>query len=96
MLFDSSEILKGKKKKSLECFPFDKLFPTHIDFVGQPWEILSKHIGKIEPNSIINFWTFGRFNMSDIINYILRQTGTCKINACTWAISIDAVNTILY
>jgi hypothetical protein len=95
MLFDSSDVLEKRKKKSIEYFPFDKLFPTHIHFVGQPWEILSKHIGKIEQGAIINFWTFGRFNMADVINYLLRQVGACKVNACTWAISIDAVNTIL-
>lgn len=83
------------QKKPIETFAFDKCFPKHVSFIGEPWEILSKHIGKLEQGAIINFWTFGRYAMADIVNHILRQIGQCKINACTWAISTDAVNTLL-
>ena len=94
-LFDISETIKKRKEKPIETFTFDSYFPKHISFVGEPWTILSKHIGKLEKGSVVNFWTFGRYAMADVVNYIVRQIGPCKVNACTWAITTDSVNTIL-
>ncbi|MDL2297249.1 hypothetical protein LJC37_04760 [Bacteroidales bacterium OttesenSCG-928-E04] len=76
-------------------FPYDSYFPESVSFVGEPWTILSKHIGKLEHNSVVNFWTFGRYAMHDIINYVCRQIGACKVAACTWAISEKAVTQVL-
>lgn len=86
----------GKQQQQPECFSYDSYFPQSISFVGEPWTILSKHIGKLEHNSVVNFWTFGRYAMHDIINYVCRQIGTCSVNACTWAITEKAVSQILH
>lgn len=86
---------KNQRKALNHEFSFDHLFPTHVDFVGHPWDILSKHIGNIEQNSVINFWSFGRYAMHDVINYIIRKIGPCVVSACTWAISEKAVQLIL-
>jgi hypothetical protein len=90
-----NKLIKKEKNVNRESFTFDKLFPSHVSFVGEPWEILSKHIGKLEDNSIVNFWTLGRYSMHNLINYIVRQTGPVSVNAYTWAISVDAVQSIL-
>ena len=95
MLLTISELKKKPPKNQTETFAYDNYFPKHVSFIGEPWAILSKHIGKIEKGSVVNFWTFGRYAMADILNYILRQTGAASVNACTWAITVDAVNVIL-
>ena len=93
--FDNLADKAAKKQQQPDCFPYDSYFPESVSFVGEPWTILSKHIGKLEQNVVVNFWTFGRYAMHDIINYICRQIGTCKVAACTWAISEKAVTQIL-
>jgi len=98
MLFNPHEILTKSTNNQISKtkeFAFDCYFPKHTTFVGEPWSILSKHIGDIKKGSVINFWTSGRYAMTDIINYIVRQTGPVKVNACTWAITTDAVNMIV-
>ena len=95
MLFNPINVATTKKEKQPDEFAFDKYFPKHVSFVGEPWSILSKHIGKLEKESIINFWTFGRYAMADIVNYILRQVGPASVSACTWAITVDAANTLI-
>lgn len=96
MLVDISDILASRNKSKIEDFPYDKLFPAHVDFVGEPWTILSKHIGKLEPGMIYNFWTFGRYAMCEVLTYILRQVGPSSVQACTWAISKDAALDIVH
>lgn len=93
--FNTIAARSEKKQQQPDHFPYDKFFPEPVSFVGEPWTILSKHIGKLEHNSVVNFWTFGRYAMHDIINYICRQIGMCKITACTWAITEKAVTQIL-
>lgn len=95
MIVDVSSIISGDKKP-IEIYPFDKCFPDHVAFSDERSRILKSLIGRIQPGMIINFWTDGRIAMHDILNYILRQVGPCKVVACTWAISEDSVNDILY
>ena len=52
--FESAKRDECKREAPAMEFSFDHLFPTHVNFVGDPWEILSKHLGIIEQNSIIN------------------------------------------
>ena len=95
MLVDLNKLFEPKNESKTDAFAFDHLFPKSVDFKGEPHSILIKHIGKLEQNSIINFWTFGRWAMHDLLNYIVRQTGPVSVNACTWAICEDAVQVIL-
>jgi len=95
MLLDIKHIVSKETNKNSPEFAFDHYFPEHISFVGNPWDVLSKHIGTLQQGAIINFWTSGRFSTADVINYILRQIGPAKVNACTWAISTDSVKTLL-
>jgi hypothetical protein len=96
-LIDFSSIANRseKKRQQPEHYPYDHYFPESVSFVGEPWEILSKHIGKLEAGAVVNFWTFGRYAMHDIISYVCRQIGICSVSACTWAITEKAVTQVL-
>lgn len=96
-LIDFSQLNTRKESKSRQAdsFPYDSYFPQSVSFVGEPWEILSKHIGPLQHDSVVNFWTFGRYAMHDIISYVCRQIGPCNVTACTWAITEKAVTQIL-
>jgi len=93
--FNSIADRSQKKQQQHEHYPYDHYFPQSVSFIGEPWTILSKHIGKLEQGAVINFWTFGRYAMHDIINYVCRQIGACSVSACTWAITEKAVTQIL-
>lgn len=84
-----------RKPMKLSDYPYDAMFPKSVDFVGEPWEILSKHIGQIEHGGIYNFWTFGRYCMTDIINHLLRITGPADVTATTWSLNAASVQTML-
>ena len=86
---------KQAKTKAAEAYPYDTYFPESVSFIGEPWTTLSKHIGRIEQGAVINFWTFGRYAMHDLISHICRQIGPCNVTACTWAITEKAVTQIL-
>lgn len=95
-MFQLKETVAPKRKpQKLSDYPYDPLFPQHIDFVGEPWEILSKHIGQVEKGGLYNFWTFGRYCMTDIINHLLRITGPADVTATTWSLNAASVQTML-
>jgi len=95
MIVDVSSVISDTPKP-IETFPYDKCFPEHVQFSDEKSRILKNLIGKIQPGMVINFWTDGRIAMHEILNYLLRQVGPCKVVACTWAISEDAINDILF
>lgn len=88
-------VAPSRKPMKLSDYPYDAMFPKNIDFVGEPWDILSKHIGRIEHGGIYNLWTFGRYCMTDIINHLLRITGPADVTATTWSLNADSVQTML-
>ena len=88
-------VAPSRKPMKLSDYPYDAMFPKNIDFVGEPWDILSKHIGRIEHGGIYNLWTFGRYCMTDIINHLLRITGPADVTATTWSLNTDSVQTML-
>ncbi|MBQ4441602.1 MAG: hypothetical protein II899_05815 [Bacteroidales bacterium] len=93
--FSNYQARKQAKTKAAEAYPYDTYFPESVSFIGEPWTTLSKHIGCIEQGAVINFWTFGRYAMHDLISHICRQIGPCNVTACTWAITEKAVTQIL-
>lgn len=64
-------------------------------FSGTPLEILKKHIGEIDFNRTTHFVTSGRWSMSDLLIYILRQTGPADVLVASWSISEIAMRQIL-
>lgn len=77
--------------------PYSPVDAGEVDVLcqGEPYDILRAHVGKLEQNQIINFWTFGRYAMHHILSYVLSQTGPADVVACTWAISTRAVDDLL-
>lgn len=63
--------------------------------VGEPYDIVRAHLGELNQNEIVNFWTFGRYAMHHVLKYVLSQTGPADVAACTWAISTRAVEDLL-
>ena len=98
-LIDLNQIhnkLQGEKNKNKS--PYNPLLNQQGNTIciGEPYETLKEHIGIIEQNQIINFWTFGRYAMHHVLKHILQQIGHADIIACTWAISKPAVEDILF
>lgn len=91
--FSSPQRQDGPEK--MQSLPYDAMFPEHVDMCGEPWDILSKHIGEIRQGGIYNFWTFGRYAMCDVINHLLRQTGPADVAATTWSLNAESVKTLL-
>ena len=44
---------------------------------------------------MINFWSYGRWSMHDLMIYILKQTGPADVLVTTWSISEAAVREML-
>lgn len=66
-----------------------------LSCIGEPYDILRAHVGTLQQNHIVNFWTFGRYAMHHVLRYVLAQTGPADVSACTWAISMRAVEDLL-
>lgn len=66
-----------------------------LSCVGGPYDILRAHVGELKQNQVVNFWTFGRYAMHHVLRYVLSQTGPADVTACTWAISMRAVEDLL-
>ena len=64
-------------------------------FISKPNDILSKHIGKIQKNIIINYWSWGRFGMNDLLLYLLKQTGSSDVLISTWSLSETAMRKLI-
>lgn len=93
--FGGMESRRQQKEQRANEFPYDSYFPDSVSFIGEPWTVLSKHIGRLEHGSVVNFWTFGRYAMHDVLAYVCRQIGPCRATACTWAITEKAVTQLL-
>lgn len=68
---------------------------SNVLCVGEPYIVLQNQVGELKQNSIVNFWTFGRYAMHHVLRYVLSQTGPADVVACTWAISTRAVDDLL-
>jgi hypothetical protein len=64
-------------------------------FIGKPFEILKKHIGKISLDKNIHFVTYGRWSMHDLIFYCLKQTGPAHLLIATWSISEISIRNLV-
>ncbi len=64
-------------------------------FVGKPNDILNKHLGEIENGKFYQFYSSGRFSMTDVMLHILRQTGPAHVLCGTWSISQESIDQLL-
>lgn len=63
--------------------------------INSPHEILSKKLGNISPDETIQYWSWGRFGMCDLMFYILKQTGPADILISSWSICETAIRKIV-
>ena len=94
LCIEPTQFVQEEQKKSAE-YLYDAMFPDKVELYGEPWDILSRHIGKVEPGGVYNFWTLGRYAMADIICHLLRQTGPADVAATTWSINTDSVKKMI-
>ncbi|MEG2341322.1 MAG: hypothetical protein RSA53_10510 [Odoribacter sp.] len=64
--------------------------------IANPQGTLQNQIGTLEHNVCINFWSFGSYSLHELLFYLLKQTGPAHINMCTWSISQDAIERIIF
>ena len=92
--FSRQQAERESKATSSDYKPIDA---TDIDVLcaGEPYKVIASHLGRLKQNSVVNFWTFGRYAMHHVLRYVLTQTGPADVAACTWAISQRAVDDLL-
>lgn len=91
---DKNIALRNAKHCDSHYLPVDA-DTTSVSCVGEPYDILRAHLGHLQHNHIVNFWTFGRYAMHHVLRYVLSQTGPAHVSACTWAVSMRAVEELL-
>ena len=98
-LIDTTQYTKIKETKNTHDTTSYNAIDNSADkilTIGEPYEILKKHIGTIQKDKEYHFWTYGRYAMHHVMHYVLSQIGPADIIACTWAIAKVAVEDILH
>jgi hypothetical protein len=93
MLFNTGELASDKPVEESANILVYK--PKKNICIGTPVDQLKKHIGQICHDEIVNFWSFGRWSMHDLLIHLLKQTGPADVLVTTWSISESAVRDIL-
>lgn len=90
-----TEVSRRNEHDTSLCYPVIDGKDSDVLCVGEPYIILQNQVGELKQNSIVNFWTFGRYAMHHVLRYVLSQTGPADVVACTWGISTRAVDDLL-
>lgn len=90
-----TEVSNRNRHDTSLCYPVIDGKDSDVLCVGEPYIVLQNQVGELKHNSIVNFWTFGRYAMHHVLRYVLSQTGPADVVACTWAISTRAVDDLL-
>lgn len=90
-----TEVSRRNEHDTSLCYPVIDGKDSDVLCVGEPYIILQNQVGELKQNSIVNFWTFGRYAMHHVLRYVLSQTGPADVVACTWAVSTRAVDDLL-
>jgi hypothetical protein len=94
MVLFSPEDIKTKKLIADPCKVVRTCNKKFV-FIGKPHDILKKHIGDIVSGETIQFWSWGRWSMHDLLFYILNQTGPADVLISTWSLCESAMRKIL-
>ena len=90
-----AEMSRRNEHDTSLCYPVVDGKDCDVLCVGEPYIVLQNQVGELKHNSIVNFWTFGRYAMHHVLRYVLSQTGPADVVACTWAISTRAVDDLM-
>lgn len=63
--------------------------------VGNPYDTLQESMPTLRHGDVVNFWTFGRYTLYDIVGAVLKQIGAADVQMCTWAISTRAAEYLM-
>ena len=89
------EVNKIKSKEATDSNKFITLDSVASIFVGKPNEILNKHLGKIENGKFYQFYSSGRFCMTEMIFHLLNQTGPVHLLCGTFSVSMESVDSLV-
>lgn len=88
-LTDSSQIKKSLDPGSL------KHFPSSSHRMGRSIKDLQECVGELIPNQAQQFATAGTWSLHQLLEYILRKTGPCKLWMTTWTITEEPMRILL-
>ena len=66
----------------------------NTEFVYFSDKLLEKEIGTISQNMVKPFWSEGKWNMHDLLTFLLKVTGPAKVWLSTFSISEASVRTL--
>lgn len=74
---------------------FQRTESGSVACVGNPYDTLQESMPTLRHGDVVNFWTFGRYTLYDIVGSILKQIGAADVQMCTWAISTRAAEYLM-
>ncbi len=89
------EIKSTIKKDVSESTEFIASDSIETIFVGKPRDILNKHLGRIENGKFYQFYSSGKFSMTDLIFHLLKQTGPANLLIGTFSVSMESIDKIV-
>lgn len=94
-LFRISELSNSSAaKKTLDPGAF-KHFTNSSHRMGRSIKDLEQCIGELIPDQAQQFVTAGRWSLHQLLEYILRKTGPCKLWMTTWTITEEPMRILL-
>ena len=91
-MLDIQNINKKEDTKPVNLLVSDNFDST---YTGKPHDILNKHLGKIENGKFYQFYSSGRFSMTDVMLHILKQIGPAHILCGTWSVSMESIDQLV-
>ena len=94
-LFSVSELSSSKAEgKTLEPGAF-KHFPSGAHRMGNSLGELEKCIAELVPDQAQQFATAGRWSLHQLLEYLLRRIGPCRLWMTTWTITEEPMRVLL-
>lgn len=94
-LFKSKDLPSSTaSEKKLEPKGF-KHFPTGAHRMGTSLKELEKCISELVPDQAQQFATAGRWSQHQLLEYLLRKTGPCRLWMTTWTITEEPMRALL-
>jgi len=94
-LFKLSEISPSTaERKTLEPGAF-KHIPSGSHRLGKSLRDLKACIGELVPDQAQQFATAGRWSLHQLLEYVLRKTGPCRMWMTTWTITEEPMRILL-
>lgn len=94
-LFTTSDLSTSTaegKKLSAKSF---KHFPSGAHRMGRSLRDLEECISELAPNQAQQFVTAGRWSLHQLLEYLLRKTGPCRLWMTTWTITEEPMRILL-